>query len=475
MTAYDAQGRFIRLQNYVLTPARAVVQSVLPADVTLDAEADVARVPLRHPEAVGSVDCTDASCEVDGKEVLVHSEHGADESLEMRVLLRPHVYLQAGTALQNSPVVAVPLQRCPVSLASTPPLRGFGNQNLVLRIGGRCRQEAALRFFVGGVAARVASTRIEDDAQYAVVHADSPVGDDVTVAVQRGTSVVGLVHAHTRIAPTVHARIELQGFGAIDFIPTNRDATVVLPSLGDGGVLVPLAVDGVYNVARDEAGTHRVRGIEGTTGWVALRLAYRDKNLPPALRDTNLAEITDTVDRSIHPASLPIGLGASAITESPVVELVCGDGEGKARRIPPAVPTAVPYAARETCRLILHRERLEPEDGDQAMRIVVTISDAGGVTRNEASFDQRIILRPGSEPRYVYLSGVVAPFDKVLVRASLIADDTRYAVDEDDQIAAPQVQWQVTMGTDKMRLFVTTAMPTGLFRVADKGHSGLVG
>jgi hypothetical protein len=240
-------------------------------------------------------------------------------------------------------------------------------------------------------------------------------------------------------------------------------------------VLVPLPVDGVYSVTRDATGANRVRGIEGTTGWVALRLAYRDKTLPPALRDTNLAEITDTVDRSIHPASLPIGLGASVVSEKPVVELVCGDGAGGAHRIAPAVPTNVPFKARETCRIILHRELLKPEDGDQAMRIAVTISDVGGVTRNEASFDQRIILRPGTEPRYVYLSGITAPFDKILVRASLMADSAHYAVGADDKISAPQAQWQVIVGTDDYRLFATVALPTGLFRVADKVSSGLLG
>jgi hypothetical protein len=57
----------------------------------------------------------------------------------------------------------------------------------------------------------------------------------------------------------------------------------------------------------------------------------------------------------------------------------------------------------------------------------------------------------------------------------LLSDDARYAIAPDDKLNAPQVQWAVIMGTSKLRMFATAALPTGLFRVADKAHSGLYG
>src|SRR6185312_12512274 len=143
--AYDGVGRPVRIERYQLAPARVVVNALLPVDASMDADADVARISLKRPEAVSTVECTDAICDVDGKEILVRSEHGTDENLEVRIRLRPHVYLQTATQLDSFPVVNVPLQRCPLALASAPPLRGVGQQNLVLRIGGRCRKDGSLR------------------------------------------------------------------------------------------------------------------------------------------------------------------------------------------------------------------------------------------------------------------------------------------------------------------------------------------
>jgi hypothetical protein len=432
-------------------------------------------LPLVHPEAVGSVECVDAFCELDGRDLLVRNEHGTDENLDIHINLRPHVYWQGANSLQAAPTAVVPVQRCPLSLASSPPLKGVSGQNLVLKVGGRCQKDTSLRFFVSGNAAHLMSSRPEADGLYTVVRLDGSPSDEIYIAMQRGTAVVGSIRAKTRSVPTAHVRLEMAGFGLIDFIPSNRDAILVLPSLGSGGTLIPVPVEGVYTVRTDATGAYHVRGLEGTTGWIALRLAYRDKTLPSALRETNLAEIVDAVDRSIHPASIPIALGTQALSESPLLELVCSRLDGTPQTIAPAQPTAVSFLARESCRLILHRERLSPEDGDQALRVTVTVIGMDGLTRNEATLDQRVILKPGPEPRHMFINGVVAPFDRVIVRVALLSDDARYAVAPDDKLNAPQVQWAVTMGTSKLRLFATAALPTGLFRVADKTHSGLYG
>jgi hypothetical protein len=475
VVAYDGLARPFKLERLVMPPAKVIVLTLIRADAAMDAEADVARLPLNHPESVGSVECVDAYCEIDGHDLVVRNEHGSDENLDIRLNLRPHVFWQGATALEAAPTAVVPVQRCPLTLASSPPLRGVGGQNLVLKVGGRCQKESALRFFVSGSAAHVVSTHVQDDGQYTVLHIDTPPSDEIYVAMQRGSAVVGSFRAKTRSIPAAHVRLEMPGFGAVDFIPSNRDATLVLPQVGSGGTLIPVPIEGVYTVRTDDQGVYHVRGLEGTTGWIALRLAYRDKNLPTALRETNLAEIVDAVERSIHPASIPIALGTQALSDSPLLELMCNKPDGTPQIMPPARPNAVSFLARESCRLIMHRERLSPEDGDQALRVTVTVIGMDGLTRNEATMDQRVILKPGPEPRHMFINGVTAPFDRVIVRVSLMSDDARYAIAPDDKLNAPQVQWAVTMGTSKLRLFATAALPTGLFRVADRGHSGLYG
>ena len=39
---------------------------------------------------------------------------------------------------------------------------------------------------------------------------------------------------------------------------------------------------------------------------------------------------------------------------------------------------------------------------------------------------------------------------------------------------APSVQWSLIFGTGHVRLYATTAIPTGLYRVSDRAHSGIL-
>jgi hypothetical protein len=75
---------------------------------------------------------------------------------------------------------------------------------------------------------------------------------------------------------------------------------------------------------------------------------------------------------------------------------------------------------------------------------------------------------------------VVAPFDRVTARVALAADDLHYAISPEEQLGA-QGQWALVMGNTRARVFATTTIPTGLYRVdfssddaARKSHSGIL-
>ena len=220
-------------------------------------------------------------------------------------------------------------------------------------------------------------------------------GDDFIIAVQRGSSVLGLARGKSRSLASVRARIDLEGFGQIDFIPTNRDALVILPTLTEGGNLSPLPVDGVYSVVKNSEGIDKIHGIEGATGWVAMRLAMRDKTLPVALRDVVLAELTDAVSRSVHVANVPVPLGQVDRRAQALVELVCVDANGAPQSLVPGSTTSVAYTDRDSCRLVLHGESLRPEDGEQLLRLTVTTIGPDGVVHTEAQMDQQLRLAFG--------------------------------------------------------------------------------
>jgi hypothetical protein len=205
---------------------------------------------------------------------------------------------------------------------------------------------------------------------------------------------------------------------------------------------------------------------------VALRLVLQDRRLPPTLRELALAEFTEAVDHALRPANVPITLAAH---DTSLVELKCSVDDHGPRRQTPGEVSSIPFERRDSCHLVLHREKLEASNGEQALRIVATVQAADGQPRPEALIDQVVHLHPSSTPREVFFGGVVAPFDRVVVRVSVLADDPHYSVATEEKIGAPPLQWSLIMGTSKLRFFATTAFPTGLFRVADKGHSGILG
>ncbi len=470
---FDAQGSPTPMDAWRVTPARVVLSSLVDADAALDTEAEVGRLTLRHADAIGSVECVDAICDLEGADLLVRGEHGADAIIDIHVRLRPHVFYQGPQSLETVAVISIPLQRCPLATASAPPLRGVQNQRMVLRLGGRCRNDRTLRFFASGAPAPVLGRYEEDDAVYVTLQVDRANGDDITVSAQRASSIVGMTRVSTRARPSsTHIRLELSGLGPIDFVPTNRDAQVVLPSIGEAGTFVVMPVDGVYTVTHDASGVDKLRGLDGATGWISLRLAYRDKTLPLPLRSLNLAEIVDPVERGVKVANIPVILDNE---NNALAELVCNDADDKAQRLRPGAVNAVPYSARDSCHIILHRERLHLVDGEQTIRITASVNAVDGAPRPEAVLDQVVRLRPGVAPRVVYIGGVAAPFDRVVVRIAVLSDDVHYAAATEEKVGAPPLQWSIVMGTTKFRFSATTSFPTGLFRVADAGHSGILG
>jgi hypothetical protein len=228
----------------------------------------------------------------------------------------------------------------------------------------------------------------------------------------------------------------------------------------------------VYDVRKDDKATW-IRGADGANGGAFIRFAFVDASLPAPLRDTRLAEVTEPVDRVLRVANVPIALGALTRAKDPVVEVVCGDGDGHAQSIAAGVTAQIPFRARDTCHLVVHRERLHDEDGAQAFQVSVQVASSDGVARNEARFDRRLVLRHAATPTYVALSGAVRPFDRILVRVALAADETHYAAFSAEQ-GVPEAQWSVVTGADHFRIYGTATIPTGLFRVADTGHSGIL-
>jgi hypothetical protein len=472
VVTFDGAGRRVGPEEMQLRVGRVVVTSLVPRDVSIDlAGGTASRIPLVHPEAVVGADCGAASCDVSGNVVVVGGVSGVSSMLSVRLRLAPRVVLQRGEAFDASPVVQVPVLPCAMSVASGDALRGVDASRVVVRVDSRCAGEArTLRWFSAGRALDVLGAVDAGGATYVLLAVGRVEGDEAVVTASRSDgSVVGQARARTRSLPPPHATLALDGDDTIDFVPTNRPATMRWAKAQGAGELVPLPLEGVYDVTVHDSSTE-VQGQRGAGGFVALRFAWRVPTLPGAFAVADLAVVTDPVELPMHEAAVAVPLGAApGAGAQPIVELLCGAGPALVR-VPAGADTHIPFEERDACRVVFHRERLSPGDGAQHLQLDIEVTRVDGQARPEAHVSQLLVLRRSDVPREAWIKGVHGPFDRVTVRVSHTGDTP--ATDRGKE--EPSVQFVVVFGTGHFRLYGTTAIPTGMFRFSDKAHSGIL-
>ncbi len=478
VVTFDAAARKVAREELVLRPARVVVSSLVPAGTAIDlASGGVGRIPLVHPEAVASAECGAAACEISGGAVVVHDIKSIGTALSLRLRLLPRVFLQRGDALDAAPTLSVPVLPCGMSIASGDAPRAIDDSRIVVRVDARCAGEArAMRFFAGGRAADVVAVEESGGAGFVLLRVGRVEGDELVVTATRSGadgSTIGQARARTRALAAPRAVLALASGVTLDFIPTNRTANVRFAQPAEGGRFALSPVEGVYE-ANEHDGATTIRGERASAGFVALRFAYRVPSLPGSLATTALATLVEAIERPLHEANIPVALGASALGPKPIVELVCSADGRAPKTIAPGDVTHIPFSARDSCRVVFHRDRLSPEDGAQYLSLDIDVARVDGAARPEAHISQSIVLRAGAEPRYAWLKGIVGAFDRAVVRISHVGDESHYVGGAELRNGAPSAQWSVVFGTGHARIYATTAIPTGLYRVSDADHSGIL-
>jgi hypothetical protein len=467
---FDASGRRSSEDQRVLIPSRVVVSSLVSRDVSLDlAGGTASRIPLVHPEAVTDADCGAVSCDVSGGAIVVGGLTTVSSALAVHLHLAPRVFLRRGDALDSAPVVTVPVLPCAMSVASGEALRGVDATRAVVRVDARCAADAhELRWFSAGRALDVLGTSEADGAAYILLAVGRVEGDDLVITAVRGGadgSTVGQAHVRARAAPLPRATLTLDDGETIDFVPTNRSAAVQWARSQGIGELALVGVDGVYDVSV-RRGSAEVQGEHGAGGFVALRFAWRVPSLPGTLAATDLAVIADPVQRPMHEAPVAVALTAAG-KRPPFVEVVCAIG-ADLTRIAPGADAHVPFAARDACRVIVHPERLSGADGTQHLQLDVDVTGVDGTTRPDAHASESVVVRPGGPDRVIWIKGVVGSFDRATIHVAHVGDTgSRDGVE-------PGAQYAIVFGTAHFRLYATTAIPTGLYRVSDRAHSGIL-
>jgi hypothetical protein len=465
---FDAQGTLVPPAQRAIKPARVIINRILGSNATVDVSLGPARVPLVHPRAVAAVDCGQARCELAEGAVLVRSVPAPATSVALRLRLAPRVSFARGETLEGHVNANLPLVQCPLSLASGPPLRDADDSQVVVRIDPRCAREGErARWAVGAEPAEVRQVKRVGADTFVVLRVGRLSTERVTIVARRpdlDATIIGAVTAATTGAPRPRVTLELPQHGKVEFIPTNRDAVLTVAGAGERARLVPLPVDGAYGV-RPAAGHYLVRGDKNAGGFVALRFGLRVDGLPPELGALDLAVVSERVQRAVREASVPAPFSTSADGGEPLAELVCNDEGGTPQRVPPSRLQRVPYDAKDSCRLVIHRDRIKPEFGLQEVLLEVESLRADGSRRAEASFTERLVLVPGADARIIPLKGGSDEFDRIIVRLSHVLDESRYALNPTSRQGLPSVQWTLAVTGGRVRLYATAAIPAGLYRM----------
>jgi hypothetical protein len=465
VTTYDSRGRNLGPEDARIVPARMVVSRVEAADAALDLGSG--RIPLDHPEAVASADCAGARCDRADDGVHVRSTGGIPSQLTVKLHLAPHVFLASG-ATETSFTVQV--LACPMRIVSGPPIRSADETRVALEVDPRCGDPRALKFTANGRSAdRVAQT---DDGHTVLIAVGRIESDELVVLAMRDGATVGQARDKTKPLPPPHAVLELAGGERLDFVPTNRATNLSVSEIDGPRRYVPLPEEGVYAVESDK-GQLMIRGEPDAVGMVSLRFAVRDPELPGPLAASDLALVVEPVERPLHPANVPVALGSSSLGSDPIVELVCTESDG-IHRIVPGDHTRIPFGARDGCRLVFHRERIPADAGSQLLNLDIDVASTDGTVRPDAHVAQPIILHHAATPRLAWIKGVEQPFDRITVHLAHVVDESHYVGAEELRTGAPSVQWGILAGTGHARLYATTAIPTGLYRVSDTAHSGIL-
>jgi len=466
---YDAAGNRTERDSFILRPARIVLPSRLVTRDGVDVSRGPGVVPLAYPEAMASVDCGSSRCELTDKNVVLRGITGTESQITMRFRLGPRIFVRnASGGLEQESLVKLPLLSCPIEVVSGPILRDVTSPKVIVRMDPQCGGEAGdLHWSVAAVEAEVAQVLKRKDGVYVVLVAEQLSRERVIITATRAgldAVVVGSATHLSMPAPRPRAALELEGHGRIDFIPTNRNAIVRVGAVRDGAHFVLVPADGAYEISH-EGDKVSVRGDEAAAGFSSLQFAYRVSGLPSELADTDLAVITESVQRQVRQASVPASFGSDGNSKNPLAEFVCVDKRGKDIHLQPGKPFRIPFEGRESCRVIIHRELLKPEDGLQEVVLDVDVTAADGAARSQAKISERMVLRPSSEPKVFWIHGGVEQFDRVVVRVSHVVDEERYVISPTLRSGLPSVQWSAIVEGGRFRLYATVAIPAGLFRV----------
>ncbi|MFP2925851.1 hypothetical protein ACLESO_11655 [Pyxidicoccus sp. 3LG] len=258
VTTYDAGGNAVDAEALRIRPGRVVLTQPLVRSSGIDVSKGPGSVAVSHSEAIATVDCGLARCEVGEGVLFVRNVPGVDATVNLRLRLSPRVLFARGDALEQVLTAALPV-------AGLPALRHGGHgaaRRRGLRAGGAARlrlRARPARAALDGQQPALPLERVVQTAEgsHVLLRTGGTSDPQVTITAltsrQDGT-VVATATAKTLPVPIPRAVLQLPGHGPIDFDPHQPPAEVrVAGAPGAGRFAAPPAV---RRLRRHGAGRH---------------------------------------------------------------------------------------------------------------------------------------------------------------------------------------------------------------------------
>lgn len=476
-TFFDALGKRLPAETFVLVPARVVLTRLVPTDASVDLATGHGEVPLVHPEAVGSAECAPLTCEMSDNKLLVRGASSLVNTVDVKLRLIPHVFVMRKETFEPQLTVRLPVNHCPMSFASGPPIRNNDDAKVVVKLDGSCAHDPGrLRFTMRDQPLKVQQILSERDSTYVLLPIGRVGGDTISISVFRGEAesiAVASAFTQLRSAPQVRASLSLPRHPNLGFIPNNRWTTVNVSPAGEHQYFALLPIEGVYQAREQHDKPALIRAELHAAGLTVLRFGVRSDRVPAGLDHVDLAVVEDPLQRTTGQANLPASIEGNEEVP-PLVEFMCGGGSVPLEKIDVGVTAYISYDLRDTCRVVFHRERLSPESGTQKLQFEIDVLKPDGTARGDAHVGEVVTLRAAAEPRYAWIKGISDPFDRVRVRVSHIADENHYIGGDELKTGQPAAQWSAVLGAGRVRLYGTSTIPTGLYRFGPESASGVL-
>jgi hypothetical protein len=476
---FDLLGRKVSNETFAIHPVRTTLLRVVMPDASVDLSTGQGEIPLAHPEAVASAECGALSCEMIGGKLMVRGGSSAVRAVEVQLRLVPDVFVFRDDAFLTTLSVKLPAMHCPMTIVSGSPFRDAQDAKVIVRMEGRCGKDiGALSFTREDRPLKTLDIVRSDYESYAVLRLGEIGDETLTLHAVRGAPtgvVVASVQAQTSPAPQVRATLELAGHKNLSMIPNNRATTVHVAPAGERLRFQILPIEGVYRVIEAAAGS-LIQADPNAAGLTSLRFGIRTTHLPDRLNKVDLATVNDPLQRGTAQVNVPVPIAPAEGRPTPLVEVWCGGGNQPLHTLTIGNTAHLPFALRDTCRVVFHRELLPPEFGTQKLNFEIEILRSDGSIKPEGHVAEVVTLRTGEMPRYAWISGVSNPFERITVRVSHVADENHYLGAEEVRTGAPAAQWSAVMGTGHVRLYGTTTIPTGLYRFSSSHrYNGTLG